>query len=407
MNSDTAIRSVASLVLIAQFSAVEAGGNPEAKGETLVIFAFFGIALGAFVTFALNRLSINLPYTVVLLLLGVVAGEMVTQWDGWGEYGNAMESWQQIHPELIFYTFLPVLIFGDSQSLNWHHVKSSLTQSLLLAGPGVLLGAFATGLFMYFALPLGWSWFLSMLFGAVLSATDPVAVVSLLNDAGASSSLTILIVGESLLNDGTAIVLFKLYFSMMEGKTFTAGEVIVYFIQMVLGSPAVGVIFGLIGVFCLSMASKPSSRDDITIQSAISISCAYFVFFFAEYECGLSGVLATATAGVMFAWLSPTTIINQEHMHHIWHFAEWVCNTLIFLLAGVLIGTIKTVNSADWGYLIAIYVFLNFLRFGILAVLFPVLTRVGLPVDCNDAVFMSFAGLRGALAVALGIIMFS
>ena len=379
-------------------------GEDEARGETLVIFAFFGMALGAVVTFVLNRLQLNLPYTVVLLVLGLAVGEWFThEQEKWADYGEAIRLWQGIDPELIFYSFLPVLIFGDAQSLNWHHVKASVVQSLLLAGPGVLIGAFFTGIFMYFAMPLDWSWYLCMVFGAVLSATDPVAVVSLLHDAGAPSSLTILIIGESLLNDGTAIVLFKLYFSMMEGDTYSAGDVVVYFLQMVLGSPAVGVLFGLVGVFCLSMASKPTSRDDVTIQTATSVCCAYFVFFFAEYECGLSGVLATATAGVMFAWLSPTTIISQENMDHIWHFAEWLCNTLIFLLTGLLIGTIDTVSRRDWWFLIVIYVYLSVLRCGIVAILFPILRRIGLPVSVNDALFMSFAGLRGALACALGV----
>lgn len=159
-------------------------------------------------------------------------------------------------------------------------------------------------------------------------------------------------------------------------------------------------------MFCLSMASKPWSRHDVTIQTAASISCAYFVFFFAEFECGLSGVLATATAGIMFAWLSPTTIINQDNMHHIWHFAGWLCNTLIFLLAGLLIGTIKSVGSKDWGYLITIYVFLGLLRGCVLSILYPVLSRIGLPVSISDLMFMSFAGLRGALAVALGVVLF-
>lgn len=221
-----------------EFAIAESSRSDESSGEALVMFAFFGIATGALVTYALDRLKLNLPYTVVLLLVGFAVGILHTHAEEfrWGDYGKGLRSWQSIDPELIFYSFLPILIFGDAQSLNWHHVKASLSQSALLAGPGVLLVAFGTGMFMYFAMPLGWTWHLCMLFGAVLSATDPVAVVALLNDAGAPTSLTILIIGESLLNDGTAIVLFKLYFNMMEGKAYPSGDVLLYFLRMILGS---------------------------------------------------------------------------------------------------------------------------------------------------------------------------
>lgn len=188
----------------------------------------------------------------------------------------------------------------------------------------------------------------------------------------------------------------------MQGRTYSPGEVIAYFLKMCIGSPSFGMVGGMIGVYCLSKASRPSSKDDITIQVAVSICCAYMVFFFAEYELELSGVLATAGAGVMFAWLSPTIIIQHETMHHIWSFAEWTGNTLIFLLAGLLIRTIRFFENRDWGYLFAIYFFLMALRVVNVAVLYPLLSRFGLPVERNDAAFISFAGLRGALGITLG-----
>lgn len=77
-----------------------------------------------------------------------------------------------------------------------HHVKQVFSQALLLAGPGVLLGAFFMALFVYFGTTLKWSWYLCMVFGSILSATDPVAVVALLKNAGASPKLTILIIGK-------------------------------------------------------------------------------------------------------------------------------------------------------------------------------------------------------------------
>ena len=109
-------------------------------------------------------------------------------------------------------------------------------------------------------------------FGCILSATDPVAVVALLKDAGAAPKLTILIVGESLMNDGTAMVLFTLFFNMLQGKSYTAGEVITFFFQAAIGSPLVGVIFGFLCVRWLKSANRPLKEVDVTIQIIVTMS---------------------------------------------------------------------------------------------------------------------------------------
>jgi NhaP-type Na+/H+ or K+/H+ antiporter len=261
------------------------------------------------------------------------------------------------------------------------------------------------GTFVFF-LPLGWSWNLSMVFGSILAATDPVAVVALLKSAGASPKLTILIIGESLLNDGTAMVLFTLFFDMLKGKHYDGGDVILFFIKMALGSPLFGALVGLVSVYVMSFLNKPLSNDDVTVQIAITICCAYMTFFMAEYECRMSGLLACCGAGAMFAWLSPPLILEHESMHHVWGIIEWTGNTLIFLLAGLIIGseTIHIVTANDWGYLFLLYAFLQVLRCFVVAVLYPAVANVGLKCSRNDAIFMAWAGLRGALGMALALI---
>lgn len=149
-------------------AAVEEHAQEEIEEEMLVIFVFFAVLLGAAVRFILARSKLDLPYTVVLFVLGFVIGEIASRHKG-SAYSHSIQSWQRIKPELIFYCFLPLLIFGDAQSLNWHHVKASFGQSLLIAVPGVLMGAFLTAVFMYFSFPFGWSWYLCMLFGSILS----------------------------------------------------------------------------------------------------------------------------------------------------------------------------------------------------------------------------------------------
>ncbi|CAE7647769.1 NHX8, partial [Symbiodinium microadriaticum] len=268
-----------------------------------------------------------------------------------------------------------------------YHVKGVFTQAMLLAGPGVLFGAFAMALFLYFVMPLGWSWYLCMLFGSILSATDPVAVVALLKDAGASPKLTILIIGESLMNDGTAMVLFTLYFNMMEGDKYDAGEVILFFIEECLGAPLLGIGIGLVGVYWLSMANNPLSSHDVTIQIIITLITAYLTFFVAQYECEISGVLACCAAGVVFAWQAPPLILEHETMHSVWGFIEWVGNTLIFLLAGIIIGGSSEethISRIDYLYVVVLYVALMVIRCANVAILFPFLKRTGLKCSAEE-----------------------
>lgn len=377
--------------------------------EQLLIFVFCGMTLGAIITHFLSRYKTGLPYTVVVFLVGGIISLIIDSDANLAHFENSLKSWKKIDPELLLYLFLPALLFGEAMSLKWYNVKAVFSQALLLAGPGVLFGAYTMALFLYLCMPLNWSWYMCMLFGSILSATDPVAVVALLKDAGADPKLTILIIGESLMNDGTAMVLFTLYFKMMEGHKYDGGDIILFFLKECVGAPLLGALMGLVGVFWLSKASNPLSPVDITIQIVITVVCAYLVFFVAQYECEISGVLACCSAGIMFAWLAPPLILEHETMHSVWGFIEWMGNTLIFLLAGLIIGGSKEethISRIDYLYVVVLYTALMGIRCLNITIFYPLLSRLGLKCSVEDAKFMSWAGLRGALAVALSLVVY-
>jgi len=142
--------------------------------------------------------------------------------------------------------------------------------------------------------PYDWNWKTSFLFSGLLSATDPVAVVALLKDLGASKKLSTIIEGESLMNDGTAIVVYQLFYRMVLGTTFDAGSIIKFLSEVSLGAVALGLAFGIASVLWLGFIF-----NDTIIEISLTLAVSYIAFFTAQDALEVSGVLAVMTLGML------------------------------------------------------------------------------------------------------------
>merc|ERR1719359_2074799 len=152
---------------------------------------------------------------------------------------------------------------------------------MLLACPGVLIGAGLIGCVGKYVLPYNWDWSISMVFGSILSATDPVAVVAIFNSLGVSARLTMLISGESLFNDGTAIVLFQLFLEIYMGKEVTIAGLLKFSGWMVFAGPLLGIMFGMMAVYAVGKGCETHYPTDSMIQVVVAMCCAYLSFFIA------------------------------------------------------------------------------------------------------------------------------
>lgn len=193
------------------------GGGHHFGDETGLVFLILAITLGAAVAHVLSRVAPWLPYTPTLLMVGVLTASLdqVLEID---HVHQSLRKWEAIDGHLLLFIFLPPLLFADCMGLQWTLIRRCVAQCCVLAGPGVVLGALLNALFAKFVLPYNWDWNLALSYGAVQAATDPVAVVALLNELGAPPSLTMIISGESLLNDGTAIVVWSFFFGQVQGE---------------------------------------------------------------------------------------------------------------------------------------------------------------------------------------------
>ncbi|CAN1842165.1 Sodium/hydrogen exchanger 7 [Linum perenne] len=369
---------------------------------------FFGLSLVLGIASRHVLRGTRVPYTVALLIIGIALGSLEFGTSHkLGKIGDGIRIWARIDPDLLLAVFLPALLFESSFSMELHQIKRCMAQMLLLAGPGVLISTFFLGSALKLTFPYSWSWKTSLLLGGLLSATDPVAVVALLKELGASKKLSTIIEGESLMNDGTAIVVYQLFYRMVLGHSYDGGAIIKFLTQVSLGAVGIGLAFGIASVLWLGFIF-----NDTVIEISLTLAVSYVAYFTGQEGAGVSGVLTVMTLGMFYAAVAKTAFKGdgQQSLHHFWEMIAYIANTLIFILSGVVIA--EGVLSSDsifhnhghsWGYLVLLYIFVQLSRLIVVVVLFPFLRYFGYGLDWKEATILVWSGLRGAVALSLSL----
>ncbi|KAL6187166.1 hypothetical protein ACLB2K_043281 [Fragaria x ananassa] len=234
----------------------------------------------------------RVPYTVALLILGIAIGSNSVHTLIWARLGKAFEFGQQLILLLLAF-FLPALLFESSFSMEVHQIKRCMVQMIILAGPGVLISTFCLGSALKLTFPYGWTWKTSLLLGGLLSATDPVAVVALLKELGASKKLSTIIEGESMMNDGMAIVVYQLFYQMVLGKSYDWAAIIKFLSEVAFGAAGIGFAFGIISVLWLGFIF-----NDTVIEITLTVAVSYVAYFTAQEGIAVSGILTVMTLGM-------------------------------------------------------------------------------------------------------------
>jgi CPA1 family monovalent cation:H+ antiporter len=325
---------------------------------------------------------IKLPYTIGLVLAGLLLAAL------------GIEMPMHLSRDLIFSALLPPLIFEAAFHLKWRDLRPELPAAITLATIGVVLAAVTSSVILVFG--AGQSWQTALIIGVILSATDPVSVLALLKQSKLPARIHRLIEAESILNDGTAAVLFSLIPLVVMG-TATTGQFAVAFLTAVTLGVLIG---GAVGALLLFLGGR---TDDHLVEIAVTTVAAYASFILAE-EVHASGVLSTLTAGMIIGSLGQRGSITQkgqEAAESFWEFAGFVANSIIFLLIGSDLATWRSHGMASlifWtivasfaGRAIAVYLGCVPLRS----------TTSAVPRTVQHLLF--WGGLRGALGLALAL----
>ena len=353
--------------------------------ETLIIELLLIVSL---VALGVRRLRI--PYTVALVIVGLLITFQQT---------NELS----LTPELILSLFIPPLVFEAAFHLDFKSLRENWLPIVALAIPGVLMTTFIVGWIVSWGVGLSLS--SGLVFGALIAATDPVAVVSLFKALGAPKRLTTLVESESLFNDGTAIVIFKLLLAIAlvagqsggSAEAFDLTAAVVDFLKVSVGGLLIGVGLGWI------ISQIVARVDDYLIETMLTTVLAFGSYLVAE-RFHVSGVLAVVAAGVMtgnvaFKKMSPTTKIV---LFNFWEFLAFVANSLVFLLIGL------DVNLPEIGVnlvpisiaLVAVLLSRALVIYGLTALANLRLTD---KISFGYRHVMFWGGLRGAISLALAL----
>ena len=378
----------------------EVGNNViEIVGVTvsLLLVATGVMAVSKRIRIPFTAARITIPFTVGL----VVAGMVLAQVARLGEEAFPAIANLRISSDVAFFVLLPTLIFEAAFNLDARALRENLAGVLTLAVPGLILSTGLIAGMMVLATPLGWVE--ALLVGSILSATEPVSV-SLLHRLGAPKRLTILVEGESLFNDATAIVLARILTGILLAGVVANGTVVfqggldflvIFFGGMLLGwasAVLVGMILGRVDA-------------DAFIEVTLTTVLAYVSFLVAEEALGVSGVMATVVAGMVIggwgkAKISPSI---ADYLERFWKYMAMVANALIFLMVGLLVDLGALANSFPL-LIVAIAAMLASRA----VVVFGLVPGVGRlpeydPIGRGHQTVMFWGGLRGALALAVAL----
>ncbi|MEH6451723.1 MAG: cation:proton antiporter [Psychromonas sp.] len=372
----------------------------------ILIFVILSLLFGALVK-SVSKIFTS-PYSVVLLIAGLGLGlysRSTHIQENLPELSSALTSLAKIDPHLILLLFLPTLIFESAFAMETHLFKRMFSQIAILAVPGLILTTTLTATLAFYFFPWQWSWLECFLFGALISATDPVAVVSLLKEVSSRKRLETLIEGESLLNDGTAIVLFTLFYGMLTLGSEAQFDVLViasnFLLVCILGA-VIGLVIGGITLLWIGrLFNQP------IIEITLTISAAYISYFIAENIFHVSGVVAVVALGLLLASIGRTLISPEVagFLHHFWQMMAHIANTLIFILVGIIIASRIRLDVMEWWLtLIGLYIAIQAIRAISVFIFMPILKRIGIGLTKEKALVLIWGGLRGAVSLALALI---
>ena len=350
----------------------------------------------------------RLPYSVILATLGVLIGAGAIFFlrteltDALNPVAEAILG-LPIRSNAFLYVFLPTLLFQATLGMNLRRMLDDWVPILVLAVVAVVVATLAVGYGLFWAssLPL----VACLLIGAIVSTTDPSAVVSIFRSISAPRRLARIIEGESLLNDAAAIALFGLFmgYVMLGVPDPRLSEAIARFPVLIVGGAFTGWFTARVTIRLMTLFARHERA-----QVSVSVALPYLAYIIAEQIIGASGVIAVVAAGLTLNLVGPGRLSPStwENLCDVWDLLAHWAGALIFILAALLIPRLlEEVRVSDFALLGVVILAAFAARAAVLFGLMPLLTALRLSPGVEPAyrAAILWGGLRGAVTLALAL----
>lgn len=350
----------------------------------MILILLFSVA--AAVAIAVRQ--VHMPYTVALVLAGLMLGilDVFTP--------------PPLTKELLFSVFLPGLLFEAAFHIEFREFWRNRLAITSLAVPGVAAAVALTSVILTpvvntLHLEQHFTWQYALVFGALIAATDPIAVVAAFRSLGVPQRLSVLLDGESLLNDGTAIVFFMLSLSLVNGAGVTAGQLATDFLEIVGFGGLIGAAVGL------AASQMIRQIDEAMIEITLTTIAAYGSFVAAEHF-HYSGVIAVVVAGMICGnygartGMTPSTRVAVETF---WEYVAFALNSIVFLLIGLEVHLDALFGS--WRVILVAYLVVIATRGLVIFAVSGLLRKTREKIPWPWSVALTWGGLRGGLPMVL------
>ncbi|MFO7892341.1 MAG: cation:proton antiporter [Longimicrobiales bacterium] len=372
--------------------------------DSTVVTFILSLVVLLFVATAMSVLTkrVKMPLSIVLVLVGLLLGELIRLYPELAPLARL-----QLSEEMLLYVFLPTLVFHAAFAIDSRLMMKNIGPVLVLAVPAVIISFIGVGYGLHWTLgmPLG----AALLFGALITATDSSAVLTIFREIGAPKRLNILVQGENLFNDAVSIVIFLLAAGAVGIGTVTVPEeanVFLYgareFLVAFVGGLGTGAVVG----FVFGKMIEVVENDDL-IEILLTTVVAFLSFLVAEFAIGASGITAVVGAGIVLGgWgrtkFSPGTL---DYLTRFWAYLAFVVNSLVFLLTGLAVVWRPVLATIGLGAIAVAFLVSIVARGASIYGLFP-LVNVLPGIERTGVRYQSaivWGGIRGGTALALAL----
>jgi CPA1 family monovalent cation:H+ antiporter len=332
--------------------------------------------------------TLRIPYPILLVLGGLAIG-----------LAPGMPT-VELPPQLIFFGVLPPLLYGAAFFTSLRDLRAAVRPIGLLALGLVVVTTLGVAVVAHTYVD-GLTWPSAFVLGAIVSPTDPLAATTIARRLGVPRKLVTIVEGESLVNDGTGLVLYRVAVAAVVTGSFSELRTGGLFVVTAFGGVAVGLVVGWV------VRQARRRIDNPPAEVTISLLTGYFAFIPAELL-GVSAILAAVTAGIYLGWYTPeltTSQVRQQGLA-VWEIVQYLLNALLFVLVGlqlpVVVDTLGHISTKTLlGYAALVSITVIALRLVWVFVTIDLPKRIaGRMTSWRGGVFLSWAGMRGAVSLA-------